>query len=319
MIKLKKIIILAVVFAMTFSICYTPVSATSTTSESTDATATPEADTSYDKYISFGADLTTSEKSKVLSLIGVSEDELSEYKTIEVTNTEEHDYLDKYISSSVIGTHALSSVKIIKTTDGSGINVVTRNISYCTSAMYQNALITAGLTNADVTVAGPFSISGTSALVGTMKAYAAMTGEDISKSTMDAATDELVTTAEIAKSYGDSEKITQLVAAAKQKIFEDQLSSEDDIRNAITTSASSLGIDLTDDQINELTDMMMKVSKTDVDIDALKEQAQNIYNDLKNSGIDLGNVDTSGLAESVGGFFANIFNAISDFFGNLFN
>ena len=63
------------------------------------------------------------------------------------------------------------------------------------------------LEDAQVTVVGPFGISGTSALVGAMKAYSVMTGKDISESTMDAATDELVTTAELADSIGDSEKV----------------------------------------------------------------------------------------------------------------
>ena len=63
--------------------------------------------------------------------------------------------------------------------DGNGVNVTTQNISYCTSGMYRNALITAGIKNADVKVAGPFKISGTAALVGVMKAYEEMTGKKI--------------------------------------------------------------------------------------------------------------------------------------------
>ena len=70
--------------------------------------------------------------------------------------------------------------------------------------MYCNALVTAGLSDAKVTVVGPFDISGTSALVGAMKAYSVMTGEEISEKTMDTATDELVTTAEVAKNVGGS-------------------------------------------------------------------------------------------------------------------
>ena len=37
--------------------------------------------------------------------------------------------------------------------------------------MYENALTTAGVTDATVTVAGPFNITGTAALVGAMNAY----------------------------------------------------------------------------------------------------------------------------------------------------
>lgn len=275
-------------------------------------------DTKYDKYIAFGADLKADEKATVLKELGITESELSDYKTIKITNKEEHEYLGDYLDKSVIGSRALSSVKIVKTEKGSGISVSTKNIGYCTSGMYCNALVTAGLSDAKVDVAGPFKISGTSALVGAMKAYSVMTGEDITEETMDTATDELVTTAEVAESVGSPEKVAELVAAAKKKIFEDQLSSEDDIRDAVDASANALGIDLSDDDIDNLTDMMMKVSKVDIDVDAITEQASDIYNKLKDKGIDLSDVDTEGLLDKVGGFFANIFEAIVDFFKGLF-
>lgn len=275
-------------------------------------------DTSYDRYIAFGQDLKPSEKQAVLDGFGIAESDLGNYKTIEITNQEEHDYLGEYIASNVIGTRALSSVMIVKTEKGSGIQVSTKNISYCTSGMYCNALVTAGLEDARVTVVGPFNISGTSALVGAMKAYAVMTGQDISESTMDAATDELVTTAEVAESVGDKEKVEQLVAAVKQKVFEDQLSSPADIRDAVESSARALDLNLSEDDIQNITDMMEKVSKVDVDVDAIKEQASEIYNKLKDAGIDFSKVDTEGLAEKVGNFFSNIFTAIKDFFTGLF-
>ena len=89
-------------------------------SASADAVVSGE-DTSYDRYIAFGQDLKASEKQKVLQEFGISESDLSNYKTIEITNQEEHDYLGDYIDSKVIGTRALSSVMIVKTEAGSGI------------------------------------------------------------------------------------------------------------------------------------------------------------------------------------------------------
>ena len=138
-------------------------------SASADAVVSGE-DTSYDRYIAFGQALKASEKQKVLQQFGINESDLSDYKTIEITNQEEHDYLGDYIDAKVIGSRALSSVMIVKTEKGSGIQVETKNITYCTSGMYCNALVTAGLEDAQVTVVGPFGISGTSALVGAMKA-----------------------------------------------------------------------------------------------------------------------------------------------------
>ena len=70
---------------------------------------------------------------------------------------------------------------------GSGIEVETHNISFCSKEMYTNALVTAGISDAKVTVAGPFPISGTAALVGAMKAYGEMTGEGVDEASSDAA------------------------------------------------------------------------------------------------------------------------------------
>ncbi len=131
---------------------------------------------STQKYLSLGASLSASEQKKVLDLLGV--DDMSDYQVIKVTNKEEHEYLDGYLSSSVIGSRALSSVTVEQTGKGSGVNVTTENITYCTSGMYRNALVTAGIENAEVKVAGPFKISGTAALVGVMKAYEEMTERD---------------------------------------------------------------------------------------------------------------------------------------------
>lgn len=275
-------------------------------------------DTSFDRYIAFGQDLTNAEKQKVLSSFGITNEELKDYKTIEITNQEEHEYLGDYIDASVIGKRALSSVMIVKTEEGSGINVTTDNIGYCTSGMYVNALVTAGLKDAEVKVAGPFNISGTSALVGAMKAYAVMTGQEISKETMDTATNELVATAELAETIDDKEKAEELIAAVKQKIFADGLTSTTDIRDAVESSARALDIDLKSEDVDQIVDLMEKVSKVDIDVDAIKEQAGAIYDKLKDAGIDLGKVDTKGLFEKVGDVFASIFEAIVDFFKGLF-
>ena len=65
-----------------------------------------------------------------------------------------------------------------------------------------------------MTVAGPFPISGTAALVGAMKAYGEMTGEGVDEASSDAATNELVATSELANDIG-KEKAAQLVALLK--------------------------------------------------------------------------------------------------------
>ena len=59
-------------------------------------------------YISLGADLNQQERATVLRLLGVAEDDLKNYTVTTVTNADEHAYLDSYLSSSIIGSRALS-------------------------------------------------------------------------------------------------------------------------------------------------------------------------------------------------------------------
>lgn len=266
------------------------------------SSVTVKADSVQEKYLALGADLKSSEKQKVLDLLGV--EDTSNYKVIKVTNAEEHEYLDEYLSKSVIGSRALSSVTVEKTGDGSGVDVSTENITYCTSGMYRNALVTAGIENADVKVAGPFNISGTAALVGVMKAYEEMTGKKIPEKSKDAATDELITTGEVAENIG-SEDAEKLIADVKQKVAEENLTSPSEIKNAIEESANDLNINLSDADREKIQSLMDKISELNLNVDQLKEQAKAIYDKLGGS---------DGIFDKIGNFFQSIF----DWFASLF-
>lgn len=266
-------------------------------------------------FIALGSDLSAKEKKEVLKQLGVTEAELADYETTTVTNQEEHEYLDEYLDSRVIGTRALSSVMIEEADAGSGITVETHNISFCSKEMYTNALVTAGISDARVTVAGPFSISGTAALVGAMKAYGIMTGEEIDHEKSDAATNELVLTSELGDSVG-KEQAAQFVALLKDKVVSDELSSEEEIRKAMEEAEEELNIQINDNMKTKLVGLMQKINGLDLDLDKLKDQAQGVYDKLKNMGIDLDNAE--GLWEKICNFFIIIWDAIVNFFKGLF-
>ena len=258
-------------------------------------------------YVALGADLKESERAKVLELLGVTEAELKDYDVVTITNEDEHKYLDSYLDAGVIGTRALSSVMVVGKEAGNGINVNTNNISYCTSGMYRNALITAGVEDADITVAGPFSISGTAALVGAIKAYETMTGEEVPEVNLDAANNELVITGEIVESVGDPEKVEQLMALVKQEVAEGAVSGSEDIKNLVKQAADELEIRLSDEDRDKITGLMDKIDGLDLNVDAIKEQAKDLYHKLEN-------LDFNFDAESVGNFFTRIIDAIVGFF-----
>ncbi|MGI6095277.1 MAG: DUF1002 domain-containing protein [Lachnospiraceae bacterium] len=269
-------------------------------------------DATLDKpFMALGADLNAEERATVLDLLDVTEEDLADYTVVEVTNQDEHDYLGDYLSADVIGSRALSSVKVVGKEEGYGIQVSTQNISYCTVGMYQNAMATAGIEDADIQVVGPFKISGTAALVGTIKAYEDMTGEVIDPESIEAATSELVITGEVADSIGDTDKAEQLFGALKEQVVEAEDMSDDEIRELIRKTAQELDIQLTDEDIEKILSVLQKVSELDLDVDQLKDQARDIYNKLSELNIDWD-------SEEVQGFLARLIDAVSSFFQSLF-
>ncbi len=260
-------------------------------------------------YLSLGGNLTEEQRNTVLQLMGIDPSELSEYDVIYTTIDEEYQYLGNYLSSDTIGKRSLSSVVVVKREQGHGINITTKNISYCTVGMYKNALITAGITDADIIVAAPFPISGTGALVGTMKAYAVMTGEEVSEENMDAALNELVVTGDLADTIGDSKQVEEFIAYLKQQIVERGLKTEEDIRALIKEASRKFDISLSEEQIRDIVALLQKIGNLDLDIDTLVSQARDLYDRIA----DIGR--SSGFFDKI----AEFFRAILDFFKNLFS
>ena len=265
--------------------------------------------------LALGADLKADQRATVLGLLGIDEGDLDDYDVISITNSEEHQYLDSYLSSSVIGTRALSSVLIRPADEGAGLNVTTYNISYCTIDMYTNALLTAGLQDANVFVAAPTNISGTSALIGAVKGYAEMTDSKVDEQALETAVNELVVTGDLGDSLGNSETASDMIAYIKQQVLAGDIDSDADIEAVIRDAMKQFDIKLTDAQIKQLIELMHKISKLDIDVDALSRQATEIYNKLKGMGLDLDKIDTEKVGNFITRFFDQIMNLINQFIG----
>ena len=254
-----------------------------------------------DSYLALGADLSDSERATVLELLGV--DGTEGYNIITVTNAEEHQYLDAYVSSSEIGSRALSSV-LIKENGGDEIQVETQNINFCTTGMYRNALATAGVSGADVKVVGPFEISGTAALVGTIKAYEEMTGEEVSDEVIEGSVGELTTTGEVAEEIGDQEAAEGIIAKVKEQMADNPDMTDEEIREAIRDAAEEAGVDISDSTVEKIANMLENLQGLDIDWSNVKRQSQSILENFK----DLFD------SEQAKGFFSRII----EWFMNLF-
>ena len=209
-----------------------------------------------DVVVTLGANLTAAQKQSILNEMGVDPDSA---QIITVNNSEEHKYLDNYLSSAQIGTRALSSSKITIGKSGSGLTASTHNITYVSKDMYINALATAGVKDADVYVTAPFPVSGTAALTGLIKAYEAKTGEVIPEAKKQVANEEVVTTAELANQDGvGKQKAADLVTAIKDNLAKNKPQSRADVEQAVRDSANQVNVKLSDADIQKLVDLFDK-------------------------------------------------------------
>lgn len=268
-----------------------------------------QADAAGSAVLALGADLSASQRATVLSEMGITEAEAAAYETIYITNDMEHQYLDESLGASVVGTHALSSVLLIPQESGAGLSVETHNVNFCTIAMYRNALLTVGVQDAKVIVAAPSSISGTAALVGALKAYETYSGETVSEDAFSVATDELVLTGELMDEL-DSEQISDLIAYLKQQIAERGLDDPDKLSEVVRQASDEMDLKLTDEQVSQIVDLLLKLNKLDIDPGKLASQAKELYDKLDSLGIDL---DTEKVGNFITRFVSSIWDLIQGF------
>lgn len=260
-------------------------------------------------YLALGGDLTADQQHKVLEYMGIEAADFDQYDVVYVTNEEEHKYLDAYVPKQKIGTKALSSVVISLADKGNGLKVSTYNINYCTAGMYKNALATAGVQDANVIVAGPFELSGTAALVGTLEAYEKLTGEELDEEVVDAAMNELVTTGELEQSIeGDSEDVEAMIADLKAKIASGDLDSKEKIEAAIEEAAKKYDLKLSEEDKQKILELLDKLKDLDLDWDSIANQAEDWANQLKVT------LKDAGVWDKVCAFFQKLLDAIKSFF-----
>lgn len=282
-----------------------------------------------DTVVVLGADLSEEQRAEVLKLMGLTEEELVNCTVLSITNETEHAYLDAYLDASVIGSKSLSSVKIMKAPEGSGVRVTTQNINYCTTGMYRNALLTAGMKDTEVLVVGPTPISGTAGLIGALKAYEVMADETISDTVLDTALDELITTGELAQSIqreDGADEAEALIAWLKGKVASGELDigDEESIRAAIAEGETAFGISLNETDKQRIIELLKKMDSLGLNADYLLEQAQYLYEKyglsiVENANEAINEAVEGALTSALKGFFENLANSVSEFFKNLFS
>lgn len=260
-----------------------------------------------DVIISLGNDLTESEKEAILEEFNPPENA----QIIVTTNAEEHEYLGHVVPAGKIGNNAISSVMITYTEKGSGLKVYTSDkITYITDETYINALITAGVEDADIKITAPKNASGTAALTGIMKAYEVSTGKVIDEDIKKVANEEMIRTIELGEEIGN-EKATDLINGIKQEIAKSKPKTTEEVRNIVNNIANNSNINLSDEQIEQLVVLFDKMKNLDIDWKQVSNQIKNIASKASDY---LSSEEGQGLLQSLKSFFIALINWIVSLF-----
>jgi len=222
-----------------------------------------------------GADLTDVQIESVYQFFGFERGTVPELR---LTNQEERSVLEGFVEPQVIGTRSMSCVYLELLPQGSGISISTDQISWCTSQMYQNALLTAGIRDARIAVAAPFAVSGTAGLAGIYKAYEDMTGQRLDEYVKDAGTQELTVTGALADEIGSADSET-IVRELKQILGETANMSNDEVRAAIRSIADRHHVQLSENQVQQLLDLCRSLEK--LNPDSLTRKVEDIQSTLE--------------------------------------
>ncbi|MEO2074312.1 MAG: DUF1002 domain-containing protein [Bacillus sp. (in: firmicutes)] len=259
-----------------------------------------------DMIVTLGENLTEDQKNKLLEEMNAPKD----VQIVTVSNQEEHQYLGKYVAKSLIGTKAISSSAITIAPKGSGITVKTNNINWVTDEMYVNALITAGVKDANIYITAPISVSGTAALTGIIKAYEISADKAIPEDVKQAANQEMVETAKLGDSIGEK-NAAALIAKVKEEIAKNKPQNDEELRKIIEQAAKDLNVSLTDEEMQRLMDLFNKLKDLNIDWNQVSDQLNKAKDRISKF---LSSEEGQGFLEKIKQFFIWLIDAIKSIF-----
>ena len=257
--------------------------------------------------VTIGADLDDAQRAQIYKDFGLERGTVTE---LTVTNKNERAYLEGLVPDGKIGNVALSCVYITTLEEGSGLDISTNNINWCTSDMYKNALTTAGITDAKVMISAPFPVSGTAALTGIYKAYEDITGQSLSDLAKSVGAEELIVTGQLAEYIG-SEDATEMINQLKGILDQTQNMTDDEVRAEIRRIAEDYNVVITDAQVEQLLGLCRQLEK--LDVTELKEKLLSLTQTVQKA--NQAKQAISNFATGVKNFFTSIGNFFSNLFG----
>lgn len=259
-----------------------------------------------DTIVTLGESLSAEQRNWVLERVEAP----AGIEPIITTVADEEKYLGDAVPQAQRGGGMYSSARI-KLTDGTGLDIKTENVTWVTEDMYANALVTAGVTDADIYITSPIRVTGTSALTGIMKAYdqtADETGIQLTEERKNLAQEELAVTSEIGKTVGQ-EDVAGLMNEIKAEIANQKPETNIEIRDIVVQVLNQNNVQLSDTQLTQLTTLFENMQQANLDWTSISDG-------LKGAGQD---VQAFLETKEVKGFFARLFESLSNFFKSLTN
>lgn len=232
------------------------------------------------KIVSMGADLTATQQATVLTNLNTSKDQC---QIIQVNNTDERTALLGIVPELQIGTKTISCAYVAPAESGKGITVTTNNLTWVSEAMLRNALVTAGVKDAEVKATAPYPVSGTGALTGVMKAYEKSTGTTLDDAKKDAANQELVATGQLAENTKglDQASASAMVNDIKKEVITSKPGSDAKIGQIVNDTSKQYQITLSPEDKQMLVSVMSKVNSLDYNVNEMKSTMNDISGTMK--------------------------------------
>jgi uncharacterized protein YpuA (DUF1002 family) len=261
------------------------------------------------KSVTLGADLSDAQKEEMLKYFGVTKNDAN---ILEVTSEEEHSYLGKVASESQLGNKSISC-SYVEPTEKGGLNVITNNLTWVNDGMIKNALITAGIENANVKASAPFKVSGTAALTGILKGFEkSSAGQKIDENKKEAANEELVTTGDLGEKIGQDDA-SNLMNDIKKDVIKEKPKTQEEINKIVDKATDEYKNKLTDEDIANIKSVMSKINELDLNYNNLKAQLDDVTNQLKDK---LSSEEAKGFFAKLEEMFSKFFDSVKGAFSN---
>lgn len=234
--------------------------------------------------VTLGANLNSSQKQEMFKEFGVKPNDVKVI-TMNVNEIREQLGLPKIVGEFKGNAYSSAFVKLEE--KGYGIKVKTNNLTEVTKTMLSNALLTSGVTDADVIATAPFPVTGTSALAGVLQAFEKATGENIPVENKEVARQELSITNNLAKAKNSEgqdigrDGASAIVNQAKEEVIKDKPKNDKEVGEIVNNITNNYNIKLTPTQEQELVALLANINSLGLDYSKLKGELDSLSNNIQ--------------------------------------